>query len=116
LFERVFLQSGTFALDRAEYLDDRMFSAISSFIGQARGAGGLDEARVAMSCGRYEGLIGWNREIARRFMVNGVRLRFDQSWTGHDWGAWADTLGGGLRYLYGVDKRTVGADKDWPLG
>jgi enterochelin esterase family protein len=90
------LQSGTFAFDPHPELRPKMFASIREFVMSAEQAS--LPGRVAITCGRYESLIDWNRRVAAAFDRAGAAIRFDEAWAGHDWGAWADRLEDGLAF------------------
>jgi enterochelin esterase-like enzyme len=100
MFDRVFLQSGTFALEPHPELTDEMFRSINAFCLPAMRHSRLGSARVAISCGRYESLIDWNRRLAAALADQFVDVDFVEVWAGHDWGAWRDRFQTGLEFLY----------------
>lgn len=90
------LMSGTFARTPHPELDQRMLSDIQTFVD-----GALEdpvESRLAIhqSCGRYESLIDWNRQVADVLARDRERFTYTETWTGHDWGAWRDQIAPGL--------------------
>jgi enterochelin esterase-like enzyme len=98
-FDGLFLQSGTFAFDPHPELTPAMQESISSFVERAENR--RLPMKVAVTCGRYESLIDWNRRVAGSLSAAGTTVALEESWTGHDWGAWADRLVFGLSFLYG---------------
>ena len=93
----VVLQSGTFARSDHSELDDRMLARITAFVDAAMDRPLPDHVAVHQSCGRYESLIDWNRDVAEVLGAARSRFRYVETWTGHDWGAWRDQLAPGLR-------------------
>jgi enterochelin esterase-like enzyme len=98
-FGGLFLQSGTFAFDPHPELTPAMQHSISRFVERAEHQ--RLPMKVAVSCGRYESLIDWNRRVAGSLAATGTAVALEESWAGHDWGAWADRLIFGLSFLYG---------------
>lgn len=97
-FSGALLQSGTFAFEPHPELSEQMYDAISKFVTRAEHH--PLPMPVAVSCGRYESLIDWNRRVAASLAGAGVDVWFKEAWAGHDWGAWADSLVGGLSHIY----------------
>lgn len=56
------------------------------------GSGTIEHKPVYVSCGRYEGLIDLNRALAPRLRAAGARLRYEETWEGHQWASWRDRL------------------------
>ena len=103
-FVGVMLQSGTFARSPHPELDDRMLTEISSFIDSAIADPLEGDVAIHQSCGRYESLIDWNRDVALVLGSSRHRYRFTETWAGHDWGAWRDQLEPGLRMVFPPDR------------
>ncbi len=99
-FDRLFLQSGTFASSTHSQLSPEMLAPIARFCEVASVDARLGGAWVYQSCGRYESLIDWNRGVARSLADQFVDISFTESWAGHDWGAWRDHFEPGLRFLF----------------
>lgn len=97
-FDALLLQSGTFAFDPHPELSTEMQQSITAFVTKAEHH--RPATRVAMSCGRYESLIDWNRRVAASLEAAGSTVEFVEAWAGHDWGAWADRLAPALSFLY----------------
>jgi enterochelin esterase family protein len=95
-FTGLVLQSGTFALSSHSELPDDMTRAVREFLGAAMVDPRVSQLGVGQFCGRYESLIDWNRRVAERLSSAAANHRFEERWTGHDWGAWSDTLVDGL--------------------
>ncbi len=103
-FAGAVLMSGTFARSPHPELDQRMLSDIESFVDGALEHPVPPDLSIHQSCGRYESLIDWNRDVAAVLSRDRRRFRFTETWTGHDWGAWRDQLAPGLSLvLAGVD-------------
>lgn len=100
VFEGLFLQSGTFALDTHPELTDRMHRTINRFVAAAMEEDRLGAMKVMQTCGRYESLIDWNRTVAESLGSGQTPHRYIETWSGHDWGAWSGTLVDGLRHLF----------------
>jgi enterochelin esterase-like enzyme len=98
-FDGLFLQSGTFAFDPHPELTQTMQHSIATFVERAEHR--QLPMKVAVTCGRYESLIDWNRRVAGSLAIAGTTVALEESWAGHDWGAWADRLVFGLSFLYG---------------
>ena len=96
-FSGMVLQSGTFALSRGAEVPTEMARAIRSFLQDSLADDRLPALRVGQTCGRFESLIDWNRSVAERLAASVAAHRFEERWTGHDWGAWSDTMVGALR-------------------
>ena len=91
------LQSGTFAAGRHPEIPPGMATPLQSFLRTAGQDPRVGDAGIGQTCGRFESLIDWNRSVADLLSVHAARHRFTERWTGHDWGAWADTLVAALR-------------------
>lgn len=99
-FTGVVLQSGSLVLsDHAEFGPD-LANPIRAFVDEALADTRLAALRVGQSCGRFESLIDWNRTAAQRLAAVVAAHRYEERWTGHDWGAWSDTLIEGLRAAF----------------
>jgi enterochelin esterase-like enzyme len=96
------LMSGTFARSPHPELDQRMLSDIETFVDGALGDPVSPDLAIHQSCGRYESLIDWNREVADALGEDRDRFRYIETWTGHDWGAWRDQLAPGLTLVLGA--------------
>ena len=97
------LQSGTFALSRHAEIPPPMATSLRGFLDDAWADGRLAGVRVGQMCGRYESLIDWNRQVADRIATAAAAHTYTEAWTGHDWGAWADTFVGCLATALGPD-------------
>lgn len=96
VFTGLVLQSGTFAVSGDRLLSRSMAAPIRSFLADAFAEPRLDQLGIGQTCGRYESLIDWNRTVAQRLAGTAAFHRYEERWTGHDWGAWSDTLVGAL--------------------
>ncbi len=96
------LMSGTFARSEHPELDQRMLSDIETFVDDALEHPVSANLAIHQSCGRYESLIDWNREVADSLGRNRDRFQFVETWSGHDWGAWRDQLEPGLTLVLGA--------------
>lgn len=94
VFTGLALQSGTFAFTGHAEIPPPMAVPIRAFLDRA--IAGAPDVAVGQSCGRYESLIDWNRQVAGWWSAQGVPHRYTERWTGHDWGAWSDYLVGDL--------------------
>lgn len=103
-FDGMFLQSGTFAFAPHPELTDRMHDTIARFVSAALDEDRLGEMQVTQTCGRYESLIDWNREVAKAMAETRLDHRYVETWSGHDWGAWSGTLVDGLVHLFGTGR------------
>ena len=97
----VVMHSGTLVRSDHTELDDRMIASISDFVDQALEDPLPSTLAVFQSCGRYESLIDWNREVSSELGSGRARYRYVETWTGHDWGAWRDQIAPGLRLVLG---------------
>jgi enterochelin esterase family protein len=97
------LMSGTFARSPHPELDQRMLSDIERFVDGSLEDPVPSDLAIHQSCGRYESLIDWNREVADTLGRGRDRFRYVETWTGHDWGAWRDQLEPGLTIVLGGD-------------
>jgi enterochelin esterase-like enzyme len=100
-FAGAVLMSGTFARSPHPELDQRMLSDIETFVDGALDHPIPADLAIHQSCGRYESLIDWNREVADVLSRDRRRSTFIETWTGHDWGAWRDQLAPGLSLVLG---------------
>ena len=96
-FTGVVLQSGTFVLSDHSPFPPQMVSPIRAFLHAALSDDRLAGLRVGQSCGRFESLIDWNRMVSDRLAPVVAAHGYEERWTGHDWGAWSDTLVAALR-------------------
>ncbi len=55
--------------------------------------------RIAMSCGRYDGLVGENRTMAAYLRSLGVDVDYEEALDGHNWENWRDRLQAGLAHV-----------------
>ncbi len=101
VFERLFLQSGTFAQGPHPELSPEMTASIREVTRTVLKDARLDGAWVYAGCGRYESLIDWNRSLMASLADQFMDVTFVETWSGHDWGAWRDHFEPGLRFLYG---------------
>ena len=83
-------------------LDQRMLSDIQSFVDGALEGPVSSRLAIHQSCGRYESLIDWNRDVADVLSRDRERFTFTETWTGHDWGAWRDQIAPGLTLVLGA--------------
>lgn len=95
-FAGAVLMSGTFARTPHPELDQRMLSDIQTFVDGALEHPVASRLAIHQSCGRYESLIDWNREVADVLGRDRERFTYTETWTGHDWGAWRDQIAPGL--------------------
>ena len=98
-FLGLILHSGTFVRSDHTDLDDRMISSITAFVDSALAEPLPVGIGVFQSCGRYESLIDWNREVSSVLAIDRDRYRYVETWTGHDWGAWRDQIAPGLELV-----------------
>ncbi|MEX1044371.1 MAG: alpha/beta hydrolase-fold protein [Acidimicrobiia bacterium] len=91
-FTGMVLQSGTFAFGRHTELPDAMATPIQTFVEHAMKDPRLGSIGVGQTCGRFESLIDWNRSVADVIGGSAPSHSYQERWTGHDWGAWSDTL------------------------
>lgn len=101
-FTGAVLQSGSFVSSDHPEFSPQMVNPIRAFLHEALTDNRLQALRVGQSCGRFEGLIDWNRTVAERLAPVVAAHHYEERWTGHDWGAWSDTLVAGLRTAFDV--------------
>lgn len=94
------LMSGTFARSPHPELDTAMLHDISAFMDDVLVAPPPPSIGIHQSCGRYESLIDWNREVAGGLASERPAYAYVETWTGHDWGAWRDQIQPGLELLW----------------
>lgn len=93
LFSGLVLQSGTFAFSRHPEIPPAMSEPIRAFLDRTTAAPATTtQVAVGQTCGRFESLIDWNRQVAEWWSSRGGPHRYVERWTGHDWGAWSDLL------------------------
>lgn len=102
-FAGAVLMSGTFARTPHPELDQQMLSDIQTFVDGALEDPVPTRLAIHQSCGRYESLIDWNRQVAGVLAQDRHRFTFTETWTGHDWGAWRDQIAPGLTLVLGGD-------------
>ncbi|MCB9779890.1 MAG: Type 1 glutamine amidotransferase-like domain-containing protein [Alphaproteobacteria bacterium] len=101
VFERLLLQSGSFVFtDIGHHGRSELWDPVVGFINQYRTDPGRIDARVFMSCGRFESLIAYNRALVPRMRKAGLDIRFRESDDGHNWICWRDHLRDGLTWLF----------------
>lgn len=86
------LQSGTFAFGSHREIPPTMARSLGTFLDEALADPRLQGVAVGQTCGRYESLIDWNRAVAAVLSARAAAHSYEERWTGHDWGAWSDTL------------------------
>lgn len=91
-FTGLVLQSGTFAFSPLRELPPSMARPMRSFVERAVAEPRVSHLGVGQSCGRFESLIDWNRRVAEVLARSAASHHYEERWTGHDWGAWSDTL------------------------
>ena len=100
-FDGAILMSGTFARSQHPELDSAMLHEIETFVDRVIAAPPPVSVAIHQSCGRYESLIDWNREVAEHLGAGRPSYTYVETWTGHDWGAWRDQMQPGLELLWG---------------
>lgn len=98
-FGGLVLLSGSFILDR-ELLRDRdpLFGRIADFVDALREDRRDLAERVFVSCGRYEGLTGQNRALARFLEQEGADVLLSEPHDAHHWQNWRDQMLAGLTW------------------
>jgi enterochelin esterase family protein len=92
IFTGLVLQSGTFGLSSHRELPPSMATPIRTFVEAAVSEPRATDLVVGQTCGRFEDLVDWNRRVAQVLAKSAASHRYEERWTGHDWGAWSDTL------------------------
>jgi enterochelin esterase-like enzyme len=102
VFDRVLLQSGSFAFtDIGQHDRGPLWDPVVDFVNQFRADPScLRDARTYMSCGCFESLIYYNRSLVPLMRRSGLSLRYVESLDGHNWISWRDRLRDGLTYLF----------------
>jgi enterochelin esterase-like enzyme len=98
VFSGLVLQSGTFAFTDHTELPSGMARTIRAFLETVEEASPSGTVVIAQTCGRYESLVDWNRRAASILGRTSARHRYEERWTGHDWGAWRDMLPAALDF------------------
>ena len=98
-FGGLVLLSGSFIFDRALLQGrDPLFGRIADFVDALREEPRDLPARVFVSCGLYEGLIGQNQALARFLEQKGVQVRLAEPHDAHHWQNWRDQMQAGLTW------------------
>lgn len=101
VFNRLLLQSGSFAFTDIGHHDmGAIWDPVVEFVNQFRRAPGKPSEKVFMSCGRYEGLIYYNRSMLPLLQGTGMDVRYREANDGHNWENWRDRLREGLSWLF----------------
>ena len=93
--------SGSFAHRSDHFWPASVFKPVISFL-EAFDPALLAGVRMYQSVGRYEGLADFNRHLHPRLVAGGMQVRWVETWTGHDWGAWLDRLEEALTFVLPV--------------
>jgi enterochelin esterase-like enzyme len=83
--------SGSFAHRSDHFWPASVFQPVIGFLDQFDPSL-LEGMRMYQSVGRYEGLVDFNRRLHPRLVAGGMVVKWVETWTGHDWGAWCDRL------------------------
>jgi enterochelin esterase family protein len=101
LFDRLLLQSGSFAFsDLGAHQRGAVFDPVVRFMNEFRENPGQPGEKIYMSCGIYESLIYENRSLVPRLTAQGVDVRFEEARDAHNWENWRDRLRNGLSWLF----------------
>ncbi len=101
LFGRLLLQSGSFAFtDIGQHDMGAIWDPVVEFVNQFRRRPGKPSEKVFLSCGRYEGLIYFNRSMVPLLQDTGMEVRYREANDGHNWENWRDRLREGLSWLF----------------
>ncbi len=101
VFGRLLLQSGSFVFtDIGHHGRGTLWDPVVRFVNAFREDPARVQARIYMSCGRFEGLIAYNRGLVPLLRKAGLDLRFQESDDGHNWICWRDRLREGLCWLF----------------
>jgi enterochelin esterase family protein len=100
-FGRLLLQSGSFAFtDIGQHDLGPAWDGIVDFVNRFRREPGRPSEKVFLSCGRYEGLIYYNRSMVPLLQETGMEVRYREANDGHNWENWRDRLREGLSWLF----------------
>jgi len=100
-FGRLLLQSGSFAFtDIGGHGMGPAWDPVVEFVNRFRRAPGKPSEKVFVSCGRYEGLIYYNRSMVPLLQDTGMDVRYREANDGHNWENWRDRLREGLSWLF----------------
>ncbi|MCP3974038.1 MAG: hypothetical protein GY720_06040 [bacterium] len=98
-FSALVLQSGSFVeATGGPFGRDERFAPVLEFMGELWEEPGDLPARMHLSCGQFDGLIGDNRRMVERLRGLGIEVGWDEAPDGHHWGLWRDSLGPGLSF------------------
>jgi enterochelin esterase-like enzyme len=93
------LLSGSFIFDRSLLNGrDPLFIRIADFVDRLREDPRDLPARVFVSCGIYEGLIGQNQALVSFLRQQGREVRFEEPRDAHHWQNWRDQMRAGLTW------------------
>ncbi len=95
------LLSGSFATHVADDESAELFGPISELVAGIDRDRRLAAMRAYISCGRYEGLIDLNRALVPRLRALDMRVRYEETWEGHQWASWRDRLRAALTHTLG---------------
>lgn len=101
LFDRLLLQSGSFAFsDLGRHKRGPVFDPVVRFMNEFREKPGMPSERMYLSCGIYESLIYENRSLVPRLQAQRIDVRFEEARDAHNWQNWRDRLRNGLSWLF----------------
>ncbi len=101
VFGQLLLQSGSFVFtDIGHHGRGPLWDPVVGFVNALREDPARIQARLYLSCGRFEGLIAYNRGLIPLLRRSGLDLRFQESDDGHNWICWRDRLREGLTWLF----------------
>lgn len=101
VFGRLLLQSGSFVFtDIGHHGRGPLWDPVVAFVNEFRQDPARLNARLYMSCGRFEGLIAYNRGLVPLLRAAELDLRYQESDDGHNWICWRDRLRDGLTWLF----------------
>ncbi len=100
-FDSMLVQSGSFAFtDIGDHSRSPVFDPVVEFMNQFRENPGKLPQQTFVSCGVYESLIYENRSLVPFLRKQGVSVKFEEAYDGHNWENWRDRLRAGLTWLF----------------
>ncbi|MBI3098014.1 MAG: esterase family protein [Planctomycetes bacterium] len=106
VFGLLLLQSGSFLFNRlygvqSRYRSQDEFGRIRRFLEtEFFPKGPALPCRFYISCGTFEGISGYSREVAQLMSDAGHEVHYRETHDGHNWVCWRDTLGEAFPYLF----------------
>lgn len=105
-FAGLILQAGSFVAELGGPFDrGPVFGPVTRFMARFNSQMRPLPARIHVSSGRFDGLIGEARRMADTLTERGVDVGYADVAAGHDWHTWRDLLRSGLIHMFGDEEK-----------